>query len=114
MAEALRDDGSNGYWAHPKDASYFSAPDVQARGDVNGRNMYVNVDHPDTRRDNVTWSGIGHESGHNIGLVHAEVNGVPAYRFGTEQERSVFNSLRNTNPAATLGNPDHLMEYIDD
>jgi len=116
MAGALRDDGTNGHFANARPASDFAAPDILARGEIGGRNIDVNINHPDLgpRGDEVRASrGIGHEAAHNGGLTHAEVNGVTAYRFGIDQERRAYDNLRRTNPSATLGNPDHLMEYAD-
>lgn len=121
MASALRDDGTNGYWAQGRDASSFRDPDVLATADTPGNTIRVNTDHAAVSGDrNVTFDtsdvlirGIVHEVGHNIGLRHGIVNGQISYRFENPADRRAYRQLSRVNPQAALVDPDYLHEFVE-
>jgi|GEM_PF-303292 len=114
MASALRDDGSAGFTANLSSSSEMSAMlgrDVRgalAAGQVNGKAMYVNRDHPLFGNSRELGRATGHESAHNFGLRDRRHNGFPAYIDGIPKEQDAY---RNLPSELRLINPDHLMDF---
>jgi len=104
MMTALRDDGSKGYIANAMSESSRTL----GRGVVGGKTIEINVAHRSFGDSSaLTWAA-GHESGHNMGLGHGTLNGVTAYKYGNEAERSAY---KNLPPSERLGNPDNYMDF---
>ena len=115
MAGALRDNGSQGYIATGLTAEAFAAagygPTAMAYGENGGKGMAVNLGHPEFGNRSVLGWAAGHEAGHNFGLSHPPINGVTPYAIGSPAERAAFGSLKTTDPAAAMQNPDELLLY---
>ncbi|QCW27551.1 hypothetical protein FE772_19810 [Lysobacter enzymogenes] len=73
------------------------------------KNVVVNLSHPlfgDSSK--LSWTA-GHESVHAaLRLKDQAVNGVPAYKFGTPDEKKLFKQLPTN---GRIINPDHLMDF---
>jgi RHS repeat-associated protein len=113
VAGALRDDGSGGYIATGMSSQEFAAagydPDAAARGAINGTTIMINYDHPSFNdADRLEWI-VGHESGHNAGLVHPKVGNVTPYVLGATPRQ--LQTYRSLTPAQRLRNPDRMMRY---
>jgi len=115
MAEALNDDGTLGYVATGENAAGWAAlgkhPDDMAAAPINGKQMYVNLSHPAYSNGPVLGHAIAHESAHDIGLQHGQLNGVTAYKFGDANEREAFRELPSRAPGEALHNPDTIVDY---
>ena len=105
MAAALRDDGSKGYVA---DAYSDKNSRVLGHAVPNTKTISVNVGNQWFKNNyQLSWTA-GHESGHNLGLGHGTVNGVTAYKYGSDAEKDAYKNL----PAAErFNNPDHYLDF---
>jgi RHS repeat-associated protein len=112
MVTALRDDGSQGYWAHGLSEKEYSdtgrKPNLSAAF-TDGRHMSINLSHASFNHDaSLRWI-VGHESGHSAGLKHIPVGGVDPYLLGaTSVQLRVY---RNLSGQQALVHPDRLMTY---
>ncbi len=117
MADVLKDDGTNGFTASGQSQSDMTAllgrdaTDVLAAGEVGGNNIYVNTGHASFTDSAELGRSTGHESAHNVGMRDQRVNGVTAYKYGTDAQRAAFGSLPTIDPAAALVNPDTVMDF---
>jgi RHS repeat-associated protein len=115
VAEALRDDGSNGYTVSLVSKTEMAtltkrsdATKVLAAGEVGGKAIYVNGDHAEFRNGRELGRATGHESTHNLGLRDQRFNGHGAYYTGEPEQQDAFDNLPS---AQRLINPDHLMHF---
>jgi hypothetical protein len=116
MAGALNDDGSKGFVATGMSGADFAAnpqlgADAMAAAPRGTTTMMVNLGHSEFGNKSMLGWAIGHESAHNFGMPHGQVNGVTAYKFGTPDQRAAFGSLPVSDPAAALRNPDTVMDF---
>ncbi|MDH5824286.1 hypothetical protein QFW77_15010 [Luteimonas sp. RD2P54] len=114
MASALRDTSAgaipaNAMTSDQITATYGAGADTLAGVPTAGpTQVIVNITHAEfTNRSTLAW-GAGHETGHAVlGYPDQRLNGIPAYKFGTPEQRAIFQSLP---PEQRLINPDHLMD----
>src|SRR5690606_11701703 len=117
MADALRDDGSKGYVAsavdiaaRTGDAKDANTPAATPRGT---REMWVNTQHQNFRSFRDMRLNVAHESAHPPPLSFSDqaVRGDTAYSRGDAAQQAAFGALAESDPAAALVNPDHLVRF---
>lgn len=116
MAGALRDDGSKGFMATGMSGADFAAnpqlgADAMAAAPRGTTTMMVNLGHSSFGSQSMLGWAVGHESGHNFGMSHGQVNGVTAYKFGSPAQQAAFGNLPQSDPAAALTNPDTVLDF---
>src|SRR5690606_39198345 len=117
MTSTMRDDGSGGYVASavdiaartgdPRDAN---TPAATPRGT---REMWVNTQHQNFTSRSDMRLNAAHESAHPppLGFTDQVVGNDTAYSRGDPAQRAAFGALSESNPAAALVNPDHLVRF---
>ena len=116
MAAALRDTGANAIPANAMTSQALAAAypgigsDTLAGVPTSGPpQVIVNTSHPEFNNFSILAWGAAHETGHAVlGYKDQNMNGVPAYKLGTPQQRKIFKTLPSHQ---RLINPDHLLEY---
>ncbi|WP_157355473.1 RHS repeat domain-containing protein [Stenotrophomonas maltophilia] len=115
MASALRDTGAGAIPANAMTGAAMASAYPGVGGDTlagvpttGPKQVIVNISHPGfSSRSTLSW-GAGHETAHAVlGYRDQRMNGIPAYKFGSSEQRDVFRSLPG---AQRLINPDHLMD----
>lgn len=112
MVSALRDDGSGGHIANGFSATAWAAEgknaDSAADRPVGTNTIRINLAHPSFSNDSHLRWIIGHESGHNVGLVHGGNSPTPYVLGATPGQLAAFHALPT--PVRIL-NPDAVMRY---
>jgi RHS repeat-associated protein len=123
MEEALRDDGSKGYYAN---AVYLGAKSMLPGKGGNAyssdpKSIYINVEGA-IFRDAGPWGSadqgrqwvMTHESSHNFGTEDRKGAGtsVRAYKYGSRAMQSAFNRLPNADPESALRNADTVTSFV--
>lgn len=113
MAAALRDTGAGAIPANAMtgaqiNAQYSAGSDTLAGVPTTGSKMViVNISHPGFSSPSTLSWGAGHETSHAVlGYKDQRMNGISAYKFGSPEQQSIFNTLPSSQ---RLINPDHLM-----
>ena len=109
VLNALKDNGSKGYYANAVTTAYMKSVNA---GEANGaaypsdrKSIYINAEKA------FNPHVIKHEAAHNAGLVDSVVNGHNAYRDGTPAERLIYSGLPQAHPDRALMNADTLADY---
>jgi len=113
---ALRDDGSQGYWANSGELPENTFAEIN---EIGGRELTIDTSKLSFGPDGgpMTPAGktmMGHEALHSAGLkdqsLEGEISGKKAYRFGSRTEQLIYRSMKGTDQA--LKNPDHIVEIV--
>ena len=109
MLEALRDDGSKGYYANAvTNADMVAAGRPGANGMTypsDRKSIYLNVER------GFSLNALKHETAHNAGLTDVRFNGYVPYRYGQQPNQDAFVRLPIERPDLALENADTLADY---
>jgi RHS repeat-associated protein len=123
MGEALRDDGSKGYYAN---AVYLGTKSMQPEKggytySSDRKSIYINVD-SSMFRNGGPWGSVDqgrqwvmtHESSHNFETEDKTGKGTsqPAYKYGSPPMQTAFKRLPNYDPAKALRNADTVTSFV--
>ncbi|MCW0451582.1 hypothetical protein NB721_000668 [Xanthomonas sacchari] len=115
MADALSNTGEGAIPANAMTGTALAAAYPSVGADTlagvpksGSKQVLVNISHASFGNNFILSWAAGHETAHAVlGYEDQKINGISAYKFGSPEQRQVFDSLPG---AQRLINPDHLMD----